>query len=94
MFSRSDGHTFHLFLADRPLPYPLERSAGASDKISACLCYAHDHRSESTLSTVVIILLGAHVNHPSLFRKIEQIADLLAEELMRNSQLTDLDECV
>jgi hypothetical protein len=93
MISRSDGQTFHLFLADRPLPYPLERAAGSTGKVSLCFWYAHDRKPEGTLSTIVI-LAAPRLNHPSLFRRIEQVADLLAEDLARGAHLADLYEYV
>lgn len=86
MISRSDGQRFHLLLADRPLPYPLEKSAGPTNKVSVCFWYSHIRRPKCTLSCIVI-LSGTRTNHPSLYRKIELIADLLAEELIRQGDL-------
>lgn len=86
MISRSDGETYHLLLADRPLPYPNERSAGPTQKVSVCFWYSHGRKSTATSSTIVI-LSGARTNHPALFRRIEMVADLLAEELARFGKL-------
>ena len=91
MISRSDGETFHLLLADRPLPYPLECDVGPTRKISVCFWYAHTRQPKSTFSTIVI-LEGCRTNHPSVFRKIELAADLLAEELSREGQLAGVYE--
>ena len=91
MISRSDGETFHLLLADRPLPYPLECDSGPTRKISVCFWYAHIRSPKSTFSTIVI-LVGTHTNHPSLFRKIELAADLLAEQLAREGHLAGVYE--
>ena len=91
MISRSDGETFHLLLADRPLPYPIERTAGPTRKISVCFWYAHAFHPKRTLSTIVIVT-GSRTNHPSVFRKIELIADLLTEELAREGRLADMYE--
>jgi hypothetical protein len=91
MISRSDGETFHLFLADRPLPYPLERDAEPSSKISVCFWYMHLRRPKHTFTSIVI-LEGNHTNRPSLFRRIELIADLLAEKLEREGKLVDVYE--
>lgn len=91
MISRSDGETFHLLLADRPLPYPLEYDAGPTHRVSVCFWYAHTGQPKSTFSTIVI-LEGSHTKHPSLFRKIELAADLLAEELAREGQLAGVYE--
>lgn len=86
MISRSDGETYHLLLADRPLPYPNERSSGPTRKVSVCFWYSLGDRSNTTLSTVVI-LSGSRTNHPAVFRRIEMVADLLAEELTRYGSL-------
>jgi hypothetical protein len=91
MISRSDGETFHLFLTDRPLPYPLERNGGPSNKISVCFWYTHVRRPNRTFSSIVI-LEGCHTNSPSIFRKIELIADLLANSLTRDGRLVDVYE--
>jgi hypothetical protein len=69
MISRSDGETFHLVLADRPLPYPIERSAGPTRRISVCLCYCHIGRSTETYCSIVI-LRASQTNRPSIFRMI------------------------
>jgi hypothetical protein len=39
MISRSDGKTFHLLLADRPLPYPAERGEHPTQTVSVCFWY-------------------------------------------------------
>lgn len=88
MISRSDGDLFHLLLADRPLPYPLERSSGPTRKISLCFWHCHVSQPQTTNSTIVI-LPSTHTNRPSLFRSIEIVADLLAEELARRGHLDD-----
>jgi len=86
MISRSDGSSFHLLLADRPLPYPNERSAGPTRKISVCFWYSHVSRPKVTNSTVVT-LHSAQTNRPAVFRAIETVADLLAESLARYGYL-------
>lgn len=91
MISRSDGETFHLLLADRPLPYPIERAAGLTDRISVCFWYSHVRHPRTTFSTIVI-LPESRTNHPAVFRMIEAAADLLAEELLRGERLADLYE--
>ena len=91
MISRSDGQAFHLLLADRPLPYPLERSAGPSKQLSLCFWYTHRNLPEYTFSTIVI-LEGSRINRPSLYRRIETVADLLAEELAAKEQLAEVYE--
>jgi hypothetical protein len=91
MISRSDGETFHLLLADRPLPYPIERTAGSASQISVCFWYAHVARPKHTFSTVVVFPESRTV-HPAVFRRIETVADLLAEALARNGSLADFYE--
>jgi hypothetical protein len=91
MISRSDGATFHLLLADRPLPYPIERGKGAGDRISVYFWYSHVDQPAGTCSTIVI-LPDSRTNHPAVFRMIEDAADLLAEELLRFGKLAQFYE--
>lgn len=91
MISRSDGETFHLLLADRPAPYPPERDSGPTRKFSVRFWYSHIRQPQVTCSTLVI-LLGARSNHPVFFRKLETVADLLAEELAGGGQLAEVYE--
>ena len=91
MISRSDGQRFHLVLADRPLPYPLERSAGPTRRISVCFWYSHVNQPAETRSTIVI-LRATETNCPEIFRTIETVADLLAAELVRQGCLADFYE--
>ena len=86
MISRSDGSSFHLLLADRLLPYPNERSAGPTRKISVCFWYCHVCDPHVTNSTIVT-LNAAETNRPGVFRTIEVIADLLAEMLLQVGRL-------
>jgi hypothetical protein len=91
MISRSDGKSFHLFLADQRLPYPIEKDAGPSSKVSVCFWYAHAKQPHSTFSTIVI--LESPASHQCwLFRKIELVADLLADRLGRDGTLVNLYE--
>jgi len=89
MISRSDGDTFHLLLADRPLAYPQERSAAASGGISVCFWYSHVATGADTHTTVVI-LPETRLNQPVLFRAIESVADLLAGKLLHTNRLASL----
>jgi hypothetical protein len=91
MVSHSDGETFHVLLADRPIPYPLERSAVPSKQLSGCFWYSHARRPMETLSTI-IILEGSLTNKTALFHKIETVADVLAEELSAREQLAEVYE--
>ena len=87
MISRSDGESFHLLLADRPLPYPLEQGYAARRRVSVCFWYSHVSQPNSTLSTIVV-LPDSRTNHPAVFRMIEAAADLLAEELVASGTLS------
>jgi hypothetical protein len=91
MISRSDGSSFHLLLADRPLPYPNERAAGPTLKISVFFWYSHVSRPRETGSTMVTLPF-TRTNRPSVFRAIETIADLLAGTLARYGQLKEFYE--
>lgn len=86
MISRSDGRNFHLLLADRPLPYPAERNEGRTLKASACFWYLYRAGRSATKSTVVLFecAFGGKAN---IYRQIEFIADVLAEELVRRQSL-------
>jgi hypothetical protein len=86
MISRSDGRNFHLLLADRPLPYPVERHKGRTLKASACFWYLYGTGSSAAKSTVVLFecAFGGKAN---IYRQIESIADVLAEELVRRQSL-------
>lgn len=89
MISRSDGKTFHVLLADRPLAYPQERQSDAPDGVSLCFWYAHV-ATGSTTHALVVILPEARLDQPTLFRVIDSVADSLAEELLRTNHLASL----
>jgi hypothetical protein len=83
MISRSDGESFHLYLADRPIPYPNEIAAGATHRISACYWYSHVRGNDQTRSAVVV-LPCAETN----------CADLLAKELSDHAELAEFYEFI
>ena len=91
MISRSDGKNYHLLLADWPRPFPLERGAGRTDKVSTCFWYAVMSNAHKTRSAVVI-LPKSLPKAPNLFRRIEFAADLLAMELANNGPLDNMYE--
>lgn len=93
MISRSDGESFHLLLADRPLPYPIEKTSGPTKNISLCFWYTHVRLPNRTFSSIVI-LPGSRTDHPAFFRQIELIADLLTEKLAAEGQLGELYEFI
>jgi len=86
MISRSDGDTFHLLLADRPLAYPQERKSTARDGVSVCFWYSHVATGSDTHTTVVI-LPEMRLHQPVIFRVIDSIADLLAGKLLHTNRL-------
>lgn len=91
MISRSDGESFHLVLADRPLPYPAESKSGRSEQISLFFWYCHVLHGTSTRTTVVV--LPTHERERlSLVRRIEHIADLLTDKLRNCSELKTMYE--
>jgi hypothetical protein len=89
MISRSDGSTFHLFLADQPLPYPVEMDSEATELVSVCFWYSHVKNGSETLTSVVI-LPDSEWEYGSFFRTIEYAADLLTEKLQDSSKLATL----
>jgi len=93
MISRSDGQSFHLLLADRPIPYPNELAAGRTNRISACYWYSHVRQHDRTRSTIVV-LPCADTNCPAAYRLIETAADLLAKELAFRSELAEFYEFI
>lgn len=86
MISRSDGRNFHLLLADRPLPYPVERGTVPTQTVSVCFWYAYGEQKSATKSAVVLFESCADPKE-KMYRQIEFIADLLADELLRRREL-------
>jgi hypothetical protein len=86
MISRSDGRDFHLLLADRPLPYPAERVSGPTRTVSVCFWYVYGDETRATKSTVVIFECSTGAKE-KIYRQIEFIADVLADELLRRKEL-------
>jgi hypothetical protein len=86
MISRSDGRNFHLLLADRPLPYPAELGGEPTQTVSVCFWYTYGEVKAATKSAVVLFESCAHPQE-KLYRQIEFIADLLADELLRRRDL-------
>ena len=86
MISRSDGRNFHLLLADRPLPYPAEIGADATQAVSVCFWYEYGAEKSATKSAVVVFESADHPKE-KLYRQIEWIADVLADELVRRRKL-------
>jgi len=85
MISRSDGVNFHLLLADRPLPYPAERSAQPAREVSLCFWYS----SDTQRSTLVIVPAGKGASVVP-YRDIEFVADLLSEKLLLKGKLAPM----
>ena len=86
MISRSDGRNFHLLLADGPLPYPAELGAGPTQTVSVCFWYAYGEEKCATKNAVVLFESCAHPKE-NMYRQIEFIADVLADELLRRREL-------
>ncbi len=82
MISRSDGKNFHLLLADRPLAYPAERTAGPAQRISLCFWYSQAGGTPATKSSLVLVPADPKKD-PKIFRVIEFIADLLTDKLLQ-----------
>jgi len=86
MISRSDGRNFHLLLADHPLPYPAELGGGPTQTVSVCFWYAYGEEKAATKSAVVLFE-PCGVRKEKMYRLIEFIADVLADELLRRREL-------
>ena len=86
MISRSDGRNFHLLLADQPLAYPMERDEDQKPMTSVCFWYVYGAGGVATKSAVVLFECGAD-SREKIFRQIEFIADVLADELRRRRSL-------
>ena len=86
MISRSDGRSFHLLLADRPLPYPVESEDETVQRLSLCFWYACDSETDSPKSTLVLVP-GPFPGNANIFRRVEFVADLLARQLLAKKKL-------
>ena len=53
MITRSDGRNFHLLLADRSRPFPVERD-GPADSLSLCFWYVYKNGKLLAGSAVVL----------------------------------------
>ncbi len=89
MISRSDGKNFHLVLADRPLPYPVERHGARSQQLSLCFWYA-DGRPPSATNSSLVLFPAVSENGHEIYREAEYIADLLAAKLVQEHSLAVL----
>lgn len=88
MISRSDGETFHLLLADKPRPHPEERGSLPGGSLSLCFWYSNGKSRET--KSAVVLLDGANSEGTSLFRRIEEVADLLAAKLAAGEPISTL----
>jgi hypothetical protein len=85
MISRSDGRNFHLLLADRPLAYPMERGEDPRPLTSVCFWYVYGE--EAATKSAVVLFESCDGSREKIFRRIEFIADVLADELLRRQEL-------
>ena len=83
--SRSDGESYHLALADRLYEYPAERGE-RSCGYSACFTYLHEMDAD-TSRTVIVLLPQVRPDVLAAFRRLDLVADLLAEQLERHPRL-------
>ena len=89
MISRSDGRSFHLVLADRPLPYPAERNSGDTGELSLYFWYCCGDAKNPVRSSLVLVP-GRMNKEAGIYREIEHIADLLTEKLRQQLELAVL----
>jgi hypothetical protein len=85
VISRSDGTSFHLVLGDRPISFPAEKSSGRTGMLTAGFWYmrSHDDGNPQVTETVVVILRRPPGPGAALIRRLEAVADRLAEKLIR-----------
>lgn len=81
MISRSDGNSFHLYLADAPRPFPAERSFRATPSLTLCFLYQLEG-GRRTAGTVLVFLDSLGRSKQNIYRRIEDIADLLSDLLL------------
>lgn len=84
---RTDGRSFRLISAERPVCYPAEKPTGRPGISSIGFWYSHKPNGQLTQSVVVIL------RHPpkqltDIKRQVEIIADRLAEQLAKDSRLS------
>jgi hypothetical protein len=89
MISRSDGWSFHLLLADEPQAYPAESDSADTNLVSVCFWYSHVNSGSATRTSIVLIPEGEY-GYAAFFRRIEQVADLLAARLGKFAALETL----
>lgn len=87
VISRSDGETFHLFLGDRPISYPAEKSSGKTDKVTAGFWYVKEKDDKSdegdVLAGTVVVMLRRPLGGIGLLRELEIVADKLVEKIAK-----------
>lgn len=87
MLSRSDGFAFHFFLADCPKPFPKNGNSNGTPWVQACFCYEFDPAGCGV--QYVTAFLDESKRNDSLFRRIEDIVDLLSCELATYGELAN-----
>jgi hypothetical protein len=87
LISRSDGESYHLFLNDRPIRYPIERGQNKG-KILISFSYTHDRGRDEDTTTGVIFRLGEQRNLLNL--QIKDVTDALSSELSCSCRLESL----
>jgi len=89
MISRSDGKSFHIVLADRPLPYPAERQSARTSNLSLYFWYCSGDRKDAVRSSLVLV--PAEMSREGkIYPEIEYVADLLSEKLLQRRELAVL----
>lgn len=89
--SRSDGETFQLVAAEAAIRYPAHAPVTSSDVMSVGFWYRHKRNGSATEASVVILTRAPR--HPAaLERQVQTIADRLARQLTKSSNLSTLYE--
>ncbi len=94
VISRSDGISFHLVLADRPISFPAENSSEKNEMLTAGFWYmrARSDGHTQVTETVVVILRRPPGRGAVLMHHLDAVADKLAEKLIKPDSLATLYE--
>lgn len=86
MISRSDGRSFHLYLTDAPRPFPAERSFRREHSFTLCFLYTQEGDTRGD-GTVLVFMDSLGKSNQNIYRRIEEIADVLSYKLLSRGLL-------
>jgi hypothetical protein len=83
---RSDGRSFRLIAAARPVSYPTASPSFETQMLSIGFWY--DRKLVGPLTEIVVVILRQPPGQPmDVMRQVEIVADRLAERLAKNTRL-------